>query len=134
MCLYSKQILPRRATKDITVYKVVCKVTDFLYSTPFKGFLIHESHFGKVITDNKPKYIIKRAIFKGLHVIIVESGYFHACQTPENAYNFYLKNLMFRALILKCTIPKGALYWKGILGDICSDKIIFNGVHYKLPL
>lgn len=142
MCLYSKQILPRRATKDITVYKVVCKLLNCVYQTPFKGFLIHENHFGKVITDEKPKHIVREDIFirrpslrrLGTGVTMVESGYFHACQTPEDAYNFCLRNLLYKALILKCTIPKGALYWKGTSGDICSNKIIFNSVYHNSPL
>lgn len=54
----------------------------------------------------------------------VRSGYFHAYQTIKNN-SIQIFTSWINVVPLKCIIPKGALYYKGINDDICANKMIF---------
>lgn len=105
--------------------------------------------------DKKPHYPInvEHQLFclrENVHSII-EGGYFHSfvgipfgleklytdhrtlmCSTRliGAGYKWSYNNDSFiytgKYRIVECTIPKNSLYWTGISGDICSDKLIFN--------
>lgn len=134
MCLYSRQILPRRATKDIVCYKLFKKKTRrkkkngriaIRYQSPFQCDHFYGSnmlntvlHAKTTIRHNKPYWNQTSKTTR------VESGYFHAYQTARNYYTLLItawKNIV----LLKCIIPKGALYYKGVNGDICANQMIF---------
>lgn len=164
MCLYSKQILPRRATKDITVYKEMMKGGTNKYISPCRIYPVQQDEIGKILIANgnkKPHYVIEELGIKGTVCSIIEGGYFHSfvsipfsligipsslteeylnwhilrCNIKligprEHCYKWSYNNDSFiytgKYRIVECTIPKGSLYWIGIDGDICSDKLIFN--------
>lgn len=140
MCLYSKQILPRRATKDIVVYKEVMYVDNLkkVYKTPFAGYYILLSEFGNIKSAIGTISILRSTIpTQKIHTKI-GSGYFHCHRCMpllkgKSRYGAYSTddgrikyNTQWR--IVECTIPKGSLYWIGVDYDICSDKLIFNKV------
>lgn len=127
MCLYSKQILPRRATKDIVCYKRMVKLSPTLYVTPYQNFWVYRKDFNRVLhPKGKPIFLHHRNWTDFLYTI-VRGGYFHAY--PD--CNYATQMLAHDETIVKCIIPKGALYWKsayemsGTACEIASDRMIF---------
>lgn len=135
MCLYSRQILPRRATKDIVCYKVMYKEIEIesreiSYVSPSQGFVVPAASFGKkykamgnyknyqhkMVVDN----IVDAVHGKWHRETLVTEGYFHAYKSDKDAIYFRC-----RGCVIKCRIPKGALYWNGTEGDICATEMIF---------
>lgn len=155
MCLYSKQILPRRATKDITVYKEMIKGCTNKYVSPWRIYPVQHDEIGKILIadGNKKPYRFIPSLEGKIHSVI-ERGYFHSFagipfSLKEDYMNFHILMCNIKLIgrrghcytwlyddnsfkytdrycIVECTIPKGSLYWIGIDGDICSDKLIFN--------
>lgn len=152
MCLYSEQILPRRAKKDIIVYKEL--IDDIISGiiTPYQRFKIKPEDFGKVLETTGYKCV--KPIFQGLGPrFAISTGYFHCYKTfpieiTETTSNRELvmgirhhvllagrwrctnqHRLFNRFYVLaECTIPKGSQYWVGIDSTICSDKLILNRI------
>ncbi len=136
MCLYSRQILPRRATKDIVCYKVMYKNVDvhshvISYHTPFQKFIIPVTSLGKVYKaeGNYKKYYYNMAYDvafghigrKWRRITHVDEGYFHAFAKCDYA----ISNCGHSRCVVRCVIPKDALYWIGI-DDICATEMIFE--------
>lgn len=134
MCLLSKQILPRRATKDIVCYKLFKKKTKkkkktgevtVRYESRFRNNHVYGPNAlnivlqAKTIGPNVPLWIPETK-----HTM-VRTGYFHAYQTAQNDL-ISLHTSWAGVVLLKCIIPKGALYYKGINGDICANQMIFE--------
>lgn len=144
MCLYSKQILPRRAKKDIIVYKQLIDDIRLDMMTPFQEFKIKPEDFGKVLETTGCKYIRPVHSFNQSRFAI-SIGYFHCFKTfpmkligTRVCGSSYLfggwifkepNQLLSNSYILvECTIPKGSQYWVGINNTICSDKLILNRI------
>lgn len=134
MGLYSRQILPRRATKDIVCYKVMYKNIYphvVSYHTPFQKFIIPVTSLGKVYKaeGNYKKYyynmvydtMFGRICGKWRRMACVTEGYFHAFASRDYA----IFNCGHSRCVLRCVIPKDALYWIGI-DDICATEMIFE--------
>lgn len=123
MCLYSKQILPRRATKDIVCYKRMIEVTPTIYLTPYHQFRVYRENFNHVL---HPKGKPTTLYHNGWHTVI-RGGYFHAYTN----YKYAIQMLYDGEIIMKCIIPKGALYWKSaadkssMAHEFASDRMIF---------
>ena len=152
MCLYSEQILPRRAKKDIIVYKEL--IDDILLGimTPYQKFKIKPEDFGKVLETTGYKCV--KPTFQGLGPrFAISRGYFHCYKTfpieiaeatsnrelvlgiryhnlLSGRWSFRKPNQLLNRLyiLVECTIPKGSQYWVGINGTICSDKLILNRI------
>ena len=113
MCLYLKglQIVPRIATKDITVFKSL-QYAPFIkkWTTPFQQFEVPDN--GVMIPDEKLSLfiLICNIMFKE-----VEEGYIHA-------YTKYENNLQ----LTEAYIPKGTLYFRGKNNEIAARKIIIR--------
>lgn len=124
MCLYTKQICPLRAKKDIVCYKWVEEATapifneiktDAKYLTPFYHMPID---VGKTYTVEETKKkstdmsIIAANYYNARGVYKVEDGYIH-CFTKvlyaETAITF--NTSAFGQHIIECIIPKGTLYY-----------------------
>lgn len=152
MCLYSKQILPRRAKKDIIVYKEL--IDDILLGimTPYRRFKIKPEDFGKVL-ETKGYKCVQRMHSPICPRFAISLGYFHCYKTfpiwlvesigdgyravsvqyhslLSGRWSFRKPNQLLGGLhiLVECTIPKGSQYWVGINDTICSDKLILNRI------
>lgn len=150
MCLYSKQILPRRAKKDIIVYKQLIDDIRLGMMTPFHDFKIKPEDFGKVLETTgykciQPVYSSNQFYSFNQSRFAISIGYFHCFKTfpmkligtrvRRSSYLFdgwifkEPNQLLSNSYILvECTIPKGSQYWIGINNNICSDKLILNRI------
>jgi hypothetical protein len=132
MCLYTKQILPIRARKDITCYKVVVVSQHNgvkLFRSPYYGVRLYlgEPYVALPINRRLPLLFRRQIIFNGIHM--VEEGYSH-CYTD---YEFAKDRCAFisneygspTTCILECIIPKGTLYFKSDDKiEICAKEIL----------
>lgn len=134
MCLSSKQILPRRATKDIVCYKLFKKKTrrkkktgkiTVRYQSLFQSKHFYGSNALNIVLNAKVVGHDKPYWAPGVKLTRVQSGYFHAYQTAQNDL-ILLHTSWTSVVLLKCIIPKGALYYKGINDDICANQMIFT--------
>ena len=124
MCLYSKTRIPKIATKDIQVYKIVLQESDKLV-TPY---LKHE--VSKIMRTNFIECI--KGILNIFHIYNkyrISFGFIHSYETNSNArlncvFLSYL-NPKGNYKILRGTIPKGSLYYKGS-DEYCSNKLILD--------
>lgn len=141
MCLYIKSCSsPKKATEDITCYKVIMKVNNCM-KTPYQGFQIDE----KIISGEKPfkaeiwdgkDRSIKVKEFQKLGSRIsgtIGYGAIHTFKTKKdakaNAIIFADKIRYYRMSVYKCVIPKGTLYYEGVFNSekcFASQKIIFK--------
>lgn len=123
MCLYTRQVFPRRAKEDIIVYKVL-SVSWLLKElrTPFRK----EPVTSEILITEKGKPMKKicwRNIFlKGPDV--VEEGI--------HSYSDYKYAACTPNTVFEAKIPKGALYYKDAYDpEYCSTKLILTGRAYS---
>lgn len=127
MCLYTKQVEPKIAEKDIVCYKFYRRYNEILIS-PYQGFRAPEigittnANLGKSYRpENDNLYIYNYYDFKR-----VDEG-FHSFKTLEEVkhkVNGYSNNLDL--VIFKCIIPRGSSYYEGrfdIYKSYCSNSI-----------
>lgn len=123
MCLYKKSRIPRIATKDIVVYKVLraYKIEGKKeYQTIFKSSQVWmNSTFTGVFKDE--------SFLGSLFSHIIYSGYIHSFTTLEKAR---IVKCLPEYCIAECIIPKGTLYWTGNSQDIASRKLRYNKIIY----
>ena len=133
MCLFTKQLLPRRAKEPITVYKIVYK-SHFQYFTPFMHIPIK---LKDRITATGPLTGCPRFDANGKYVInTVSKGYIHAYKDFENAKSwcrFFNKNTSDYK-VLMCVIEPGTLYYENKYvinnSEICARSLTIKGVMY----
>ena len=131
MCLFTRQICPIKARKDIVCYKVVKRYKHKTgmrkYITPCQemGIILYSS-----IKPNGPKMIKKRKRYS-----IIEGGYIHCCSTLEDAKRWINRNShMFcnsqklkrptKWAIIKCVVHKGTLYYRSYdESELCAEEI-----------
>lgn len=53
---------------------------------------------------------------------------FHAYTKLDRAVIASLMSAKPHSVIIKCTIPKGTLYYKGVNGDICARTLILQEI------
>lgn len=128
MCLYTKQICPLRARKDIVCYKrfellSALKIFNVM-KTPVQGTIVHIPKTGEpTVMVACPDCIEKLRTIDPIRDrdnarFRIYGGMIHAftkleyCSSP------------WPLAIFKCIIPKGTLYYKGTLGDICAKKML----------
>lgn len=131
MCLYTKQILPIRARKDITCYKavIVLKRHDVkLFTSPFYwGHLCLGEPYVAVPKERLFSRQFSQILYDGIRR--VEEGYIHCyidyelakecCASRSTAYG------RPTTCILECIIPKGTLYFKSDDGlEVCAKEIL----------
>lgn len=129
MCLYTKQICPLRARKDIVCYKrfeLLFALSLFnVMKTPVKGTMVHIPKAGeptvmvaypencieklRTIDTIRDRDNAKFRIYGGMIHAYTKIEY---CESP------------WPLAIFKCIIPKGTLYYKGTSGDICAKKML----------
>lgn len=124
MCLQKLKRLPRIATKDIEVYKIVYipdKFPDELW-TIFRNYQVE---IGKTYKGQGLKI---KGLIKSLFTKMIKAGYIHSFSEYSKTimvisypYSFFKNNKT--ATIVKCIIPKGTLYFIGCNGEIASRKL-----------
>lgn len=127
MCLYTKQICPLRARKDIVCYKVVVH-SGRMFITPHQNYVIGDDLPRKIqICDQKTIEAVKPPSWSGYRYQVF-GGMFHAYAKLDCA----IASLIVaepHLVIIKCIIPKGTLYYKGIIkGDICARTLILQEI------
>lgn len=135
MCLYTNQILPIRARKDIICYKVLRPVLS--YNT---GFIIGKTvKFETPVTKtpvNVPGTLIAGRCF--LHFPLyrntlgalysIDKGFIHTYTSIYVAERSFGRPFA----IARCTIPKGTLYFISYdKVEICAERIILNHIIKK---
>lgn len=129
MCLLTKQLLPIRAKKPITVYKLVYKKHG-MYFTPFMhesiGIYGYIQAFGPLTGSPVYDASIPR------RMTIVSRGYIHAYRDLENAKSccrFYEESPTRNYKIMECIIEPGTLYYKNDT-QICARSLTTKGIVY----
>ena len=126
MCLYSRQIMPAKAKKDIVCYKMMRPTKYKLdasfetFETPYQGMdmtLGHLHHAYPWCTKKVPMLGLNRQA-------CITYGYIHA-YTAKRPIPAICKGLKGDRLVLvECIIPKDTLYYKSIDGnEICAKSI-----------
>lgn len=125
MCLYTKQICPQRARKDIVCYKKFYVWSSFL-ETRYRLYRIvkpKENH-PTLIDDTNTRLHSRSSIYRSEEGVRwqIWSGMIHAYKTKpvfRRSERGYPKIGLY-----KCIIPKGTLYYVGIDNDICAKKML----------
>lgn len=116
MCLYTRQICPIRARRDIEVYKV----------------LRYDRATGGIITP----YVNFPVLTKTIDVSeepMEQGGYFtHTiAKGMVHSYNYLptLEGCFYQTgFVVKAIIPKGTLYYRGFNNDCASKKLILKDI------
>lgn len=125
MCLFSKEQAPRIAQEGIECFKVL-KKENGQWITPYRDFPIE---FNKEM-ETDVSYSISRNVY-GYYEI--SKGYFHTCSTETEAQSAIIgveisykreKKKCPELRVFKAIIPKDSLFYIGVNGDYCSDKLI----------
>lgn len=135
MCLHTKWEEPKKATKPITIYKILRR--DFM--APYQGF---QYKLGKVYStelrkssdpasfDDKAGGWKQKMINNNIKLHSISEG-FHSALTKKRLIESEIQTIQ---IICKGVIPKGAKYYKDGTGLIVSSKIkIIKQVKYELP-
>lgn len=114
MCLYTKWKKPKKAEKDIIVYKILSKNC----ISPYMDFAY----------DLGVKYDTDMESYKGMFTngFYISAG-FHAFTSKRALLNSDLKKYSLIVVAFKCIIPKGSLYYiSSCKREIVSDSIIIK--------
>lgn len=124
MCLYTKQICPIKARKDITVYKIFHHdlYRDCFYTPFYRTYAKIESILrakGKMIFFTTVEKERTRCVFGGFIHCYTNLKYTHSMVQMG-----YCRNTCYNTVIAECTIPKGTLYFKSDDGkEICAQQV-----------
>lgn len=123
MCLYSKTWIPKIATKDIQVYKIVLQKSDKLI-TPCLEYEV-----SKIMQTNFMECV--KGILNISHIdngYEISSGFIHSYKTLNAYFLCMWMNLSdpwSSCKILKGIIPKGSIYYED-RNTYCSNKLILD--------
>lgn len=125
MCLYTKQICPLRARRDIVCYKKFHVWNTFL-QTYYKFHRVvkpKKDHPTLMDDANAPlSFEMFHYLPRGIRCQIF-GGMIHAYKTKPMFVDEYLPGFP-KVGLYKCIIPKGTLYYAGVNGDICAKKML----------
>lgn len=129
MCLYTNQICPLRARKDIVCYKrfeslYALRIFN-LMMTSVRGYMV------RIPKTNEPTVMIaypENCIEKLRTIDTTRDRYNARFRIYGGMIHAYTKLEYSKGpwpvVIFKCIIPKGTLYYKGTSGDICAKKML----------
>ena len=138
MCLLTRQICPQRARKDIVCYKRLLKIPPKVISSTFDKYLgitEYEKRTGK-----RPKYFTpyRNYFIDDIPTKLETHDKTDLRKIKYDRLNreihggmFHANTKIFRAInnvVVKCIIPKGTLYFKGINNDICAKTLILQEI------
>lgn len=135
MCLYSKNRLPRIAWKPIKVYKLV-QFENGIYFTLFYYYKLKHKNLVSIFnTLLSIIFNIKKPRYRGYSDLYeVNNGFFHSFYTKrvvDKINNLKSRYPEINYTLIECTIPKFSLYYKGELGDICSNRLNIEFKKYE---
>lgn len=128
MCLLSKNRLPRIAWKPIKVYKIVYFENSTYYTPYYYYKLKHKNLINVSNTLLNIIFNIKRLkYYEYSDCYKVNNGFFHSFYDKIEAL-YKRKCIAYRDwtkdyTVIECTIPKFSLYYIGVKGDICSNRL-----------
>lgn len=114
MCLYTKWRKPKKAERNITVYKIL----DVNCVSPYRGFVYNLG----------VKYNIDMKLCDSSYYgdLFIEDG-FHAFTSKKALLKSHLKRDFIPAKAFKCIIPQGSSYYiSSCKKEIVSDSIIIK--------
>jgi len=123
MCLQTTWKKPRKATKNIKVYKLV-ELKANLICAPYEYFIyelnkIYSTEMEEVYDDSSLDGLACEARYDNLGKWISIGPGFHSALLKER-----LKHLVYSNIdIAECIIPEGALYYIGFTDLVVSNKI-----------
>lgn len=122
MCLITKMICPRRATRDIKCIKVL--FFDTYFNTVRTPIMMHpiKNHFPVIMDDSNVKISkikLKRRLIRESDTYAIEGGMIHAYDLLAD---YFLGRRDFGVLAI---IPKGTLYYiSANKRELCAKKLI----------
>ena len=149
MCLYTSQICPIKARKDIVCYKVVKRHKHATIEKKYKTPCMKKSIKLRTKINANPPTIwdkVRVAVlymgngeYKAFNEI--NGGWIHACNTLEDAKlwlkkNYHLfnhnKKQPFHWAIIECAIHKGVLYYRSFdKHTLCSKELFTRKIVLK---
>lgn len=111
MCLYTKQICPIKAKKDIVCYKYVLSADSSYgseYITPIMDMPIDIGKTYKAVCIPKHGPIVGKRCIKPYELFSIAEGYIH-CYASKVVFMTSTKKPIGH--IIECIIPKGTLYY-----------------------
>ena len=131
MCLQTTWTKPKIAEKDIICYKLLRPgINENEYLAPFKHFKYISNRLYKTrmtkgdvelgAFDIRASSSKRKMLNKGYPLISIVKG-FHSAMNKTR-----LRGNSQYGKIVKCIIPKGAKYYKGLTNLLVSDKIIIT--------
>ena len=117
MCLYTKQLYPKEAIKDIVVYKRLERYNKNKLISPYirKIYQLNTEYYSKLVYEN---FNSDYARVNGLPGMIEEG--LHSYTNKKIAFLKKCKH----EVICKGVVPKGSKYYKGKWSEIASNKLI----------
>lgn len=140
MCLTKTKRLPRIATKDITVYKVLMEINGNLL-TPYQDYPVEigKTYIGsfKDCYVSVPHLLYKSYFLYKIYNYIcsifskdITGGYVHSYSSEQAAhYSCRYLSHFSPMYVVKCTIPKGSIYFIGESGSqYASSKLRYSTI------
>lgn len=134
MCMFTLYKDPVIADHDIKCYKVVyLNYSDIYNDEPFKS-MFYSFRYGikktyRLNEEFGPDTPVRSAADKekgltGVYIYTLNKG-FHSYSSMTAVLANYsgCRNAIYEEIILKCVIPEGSVYYKGMNGELCSDTI-----------
>lgn len=127
MCLFSETRIPKIATKNIKVYKVVKQKNKELL-TPYLNYEVSKVMKTSFKECIKAILNMRRNMYRGYEI---SYGFIHSAKSFRTAhllrtslccYNCCLND---KYIIITGIIPKGSLYYESV-GSYCSNKLILD--------
>jgi len=133
MCLITTQKKPKKARKDMLVYKALRECSETIASSVYEchKYILGELYTVQIQQDNDwtaadqdDQAWLTRNYPNWNHgteteLICIGAGY-HASTTPKRIQKWFTEP------IYECTIPKGSEYYEDATGLIVSNQIIIN--------
>ena len=131
------------AKEDLTFYKVLNKLDDGSYITPFRGEKVKlnvkyketpKTFYTNIVHIVKPDSVVdidKFFIYNGIKVVpAVNGGAIHLFTTKEEAERFiYYEDSDVKLVVVKAIVPKGTAYIEGVFPY--NEKEAFSSVAVK---
>jgi hypothetical protein len=142
MCWTGKLEDKRVADKSITVYKILAKRHNNTYVAPYMETIYEVGEMYTISSLNplKTAFGCSYIINKGFHsfdkncTVCYLPNYSTSVFGADGFFNCYITcwHAGDIAVIAKCTIPKGATYYRNYRGEIVSDTLIIDEI-YDVP-
>lgn len=129
MCLTTRQICPLKAKRDITVYKILkinplgklytpCTYVEVKVGETMDASCQKTQEYSRKLVSTKHQLLVKE----------IGGGMIHS-YVDENFALVMTNWIDYKWAIVKCTIPKGTLYYISFNNtQICSKKLIINKI------